>query len=68
MNANKEVIGLPEWKEYEIAVSKFITAIDPKAKVTFDASLPDKHTSHPRQQDVFIEATACNLFPIKDSC
>jgi len=55
----------PRWKEFEDAVTKFVTALDPKAKVTANVKLPDAHTSKPRQRDVWIEANVCNHFPLK---
>lgn len=55
----------PRWKEFEDAVTKFVAALDPKAKVTADVKLPDAHTSKPRQRDVWIEAKVCNHFPLK---
>lgn len=54
-----------KWKEYEIAVKKFITALDPNAKVEHDIYLPDKHTKKPRQRDVYIMAKVCNHFPVE---
>jgi hypothetical protein len=55
----------PRWKEFEDAVTKFVAALDPKAKVTANVKLPDAHTSKPRQRDVWIETNVCNHFPLK---
>jgi len=42
----------PKWKQFEIAVAQFVSALDPNAKVTHNAQLPDKHTGKLRQRDV----------------
>lgn len=55
----------PKWKQFEIAVADFVSALDPNAKVTHDAQLPDKHTGKLRQRDVWIETTICDHFPLK---
>jgi hypothetical protein len=55
----------PEWKEFELAVARFIEALDPKATVIHDAKLFDIHTNALRQRDVWIEAKVCQHFPIK---
>jgi hypothetical protein len=57
--------SIPEWKQFEIAVAEFLRALDPNAKVTHDARLPDLHTGRPRQRDVWVEGTLCQLFQIK---
>ncbi|MCC7336833.1 MAG: hypothetical protein IT422_17210 [Pirellulaceae bacterium] len=54
-----------DWRSFEIAVAKFIEAIAHDAKVTHDESIPDAHTGHPRQRDVWIESTLGGLFPFK---
>ena len=54
-----------EWRNYEIAVQKFLDALEPNAKVVHDVKLPDKHTGKPRQRDIFIEATICGNIPVK---
>ena len=56
---------MPRWKEFEDAVEKFVSALDPDAKVTADVKLPDVHTSKPRQRDVWVDAMVCNHFPLK---
>ena len=55
----------PEWKQFEIAVSNFVCALDPQALVRHNVKLPDIDTGHPRQRDVWIEAKVCQHFPIK---
>jgi len=55
----------PEWKEFEIAVTNFIKALDPEAKVTHDAMIPDKDTGTPRQRDVWIETKVSKLFSLQ---
>ena len=55
----------PDWKKFEIAVTKFVEALDPSAKVTHDAKLPDIHTNTIRQRDVWVEAKVCQHFPVK---
>jgi len=45
----------PEWRQFEIAVARFVEAIDKTAKVTHDVQLPDAHTGYPRQRDVWVE-------------
>ncbi|MEW6659509.1 MAG: restriction endonuclease [Thermodesulfobacteriota bacterium] len=54
----------PKWKEFEIAVAKFVAALDPKASVKHDVKLPDIHTGTPRQRDVWVEAKVCQHFPV----
>ncbi len=55
----------PDWKKFEIAVAKFVEALDPNAKITHNAKLPDIHTDTIRQRDVWVEAKVCKLFPVK---
>jgi len=55
----------PEWKEFEIAVADFLSALDPSAHVTHDVILPDQDTGEPRQRDVWIETTVLNYFSVK---
>lgn len=55
----------PDWKEFEIAVARFVEALDPQSRVTHDVKLPDIHTNTLRQRDVWIEARVCQHFPIK---
>jgi hypothetical protein len=55
----------PKWKQFEIAVAQFVSALDPNAKVTHNAQVPDKHTGKLRQRDVWIETTICDHFPLK---
>lgn len=55
----------PEWKEFEVAVARFVKALDPNASVTHNVRLPDIHTGTVRQRDVWIEARVCQHFPIK---
>ena len=55
----------PIWKEFEIAVTKFIEALDPSAKVTHDAMLPDLDTGTLRQRDVWIETKVSEHFSLQ---
>lgn len=55
----------PKWKQFEVAVANFISALDPSAKVTHDAMTPDKDTGRPRQRDVWIETKVLNHFSLK---
>jgi len=55
----------PKWKEFEIAVANFISALDPSAKVTHDAMIPDKDTGTLRQRDVWIETKVSNHFSLQ---
>jgi hypothetical protein len=55
----------PKWKEFEIAVTNFIKALDPSAKVTHDAMLPDKDTGTLRQRDVWIETKVSKHFSLQ---
>ncbi len=57
--------GEPDWRQFEIAVATFMAAIGPGAKVTHDAKIPDIHTGHLRQRDVWIEWSIGNHFPAK---
>jgi hypothetical protein len=57
--------GLPEWKEFEQAVTRFISAAGPEAKVTYNAIIPDEHTGKPRQRDVWIEWRLFGHYPCK---
>jgi len=56
---------LPEWKQYEMAVSNFIQALDPNAKVRHNIQTPDKHTDRLRQRDIWIEAKLLDHFPVR---
>ncbi len=56
---------VPPWKQFEIAVAEFIKAIGNGAKVTHDAILPDEHTGHPRQRDVWVEWSFADHYPVK---
>ena len=55
----------PIWRQFEFAVARFLKALDPTAVIRHNISLPDIHTGHPRQRDVWIEAKVCQHFPIK---
>jgi hypothetical protein len=57
--------AIPEWKLFERAVAAFIAAIAPDAKVTHDVEIPDAHTGHPRQRDVWVEWAIGGHFPAK---
>ena len=53
----------PDWELFELAVAQFIAAINQGAKVTHDVRLPDVHTGHPRQRDVWVEWSFGGHFP-----
>lgn len=55
----------PDWKQFEIAIARFLAALDPTAKVTHDLMTSDLQTGTPRQRDVWIEAKVCKQFPVK---
>ncbi len=55
----------PDWKLFELAVAQFIAAIGQGAKVTHDVRLPDVHTGHARQRDVWVEWSFGGHFPVK---
>ena len=55
----------PKWRQFEVAVASFISALDPHAKVTHDAMLPDMDTGTPRQRDIWIETKVFDHFPLK---
>ena len=60
INTNK-----PDWKNFELAVAKLLSALDPEASITHDATLPDADTGEPRQRDIWITTTVLNHFQIK---
>jgi hypothetical protein len=53
------------WRQFEIAVARFVAALDPNAVVRQDVRLPDVDTGRLRQRDVWIEAKICQHFPVK---
>ncbi len=55
---------MTEWSDFEIAVTAFVTALDPKAKVRHNVRVPDRDTGLPRQRDVWVEAVICGIFPV----
>lgn len=55
----------PDWKNFELAVFKLLSALDPDASITYDAMLPDADTGEPRQRDIWITTTILNHFQIK---
>jgi hypothetical protein len=55
----------PEWRQFEVTVASFISALDPRAKVTHDAMIPDVDTGKLRQRDIWIETKVCDHFPLK---
>lgn len=54
-----------EWRQFEHAVANFISAIAPDARITHDVIVPDIHTGHPRQRDVWVEWAIAGHFPAK---
>lgn len=56
--------GKPDWKRFEEAVGKFLTALGKGAVVKADASKPDRDTGTPRQRDVWIDAKLFGHFPV----
>jgi len=59
-----KALTTPKWKEFEMAVAKFVAALDPKASVKHNVKIPDAHTGTPRQRDVWVEARVCQHFPV----
>jgi hypothetical protein len=53
-----------EWEQFECAVATFVAALDPNAVVRHNVRLADRDTGHPRQRDVWVEATVCKIFPV----
>jgi len=53
-----------QWEQFEKAVAAFVQALTPNAVVKHSPRLPDKHTGHPRQRDVWVEAVV-GMFPVK---
>jgi hypothetical protein len=53
-----------KWEEFECAVATFVAALDPHAVVRHNVRLADRDTGHPRQRDVWVEATICKIFPV----
>lgn len=51
------------WHEFEKAVARFVSALDPSARVRPDVRLPDRHTRRPRQRDVWVDARV-GMFPV----
>jgi hypothetical protein len=51
-------------RDFEEAVHRFVSALDPSAKVLFDLSVPDVHTGTARQADVWIVARLLGHFPL----
>lgn len=70
-NVNK-ISFSPKWREYEIAVSAFLQALNPSDTVIHDHKEPDRQTNKPRQRDVWIETriggliSVCILVSCKD--
>lgn len=56
---------MKDWEQFEVAVERFVAALDPSVTVRRNVKLPDRDTGLPRQRDVWIETKICNLFPIK---
>jgi hypothetical protein len=54
-----------DWRDFEKAVAQFIAALNPKARVTHDARMPDRDTGRPRQRDVWVEGTFAGMFPLR---
>lgn len=53
-----------KWEKFEIAVAKFIDALDEKSIVKHDVDIPDQDTGEDRQRDVWIEAKIANHFSV----
>jgi hypothetical protein len=51
-------------KQFEVAVRKFVEALDPSAEVLFDHKVPDRDTGTLRQVDVWVNATYGGHIPI----
>lgn len=53
-----------DWKNFEEAVAQFVQALDPTAQVTHNYKERDRQSGALRQRDVWIETTACKMFPL----
>lgn len=51
-------------RDFEEAVYRFASTLDPSAEVIFDHMVPDRDTGEPRQCDVWINATFANHWPM----
>lgn len=56
---------MKDWEQFEVAVERFVAALDPSVTVRRNVKLPDRDTGRLRQRDVWIETTICSLFPVK---
>ncbi len=56
---------MKDWEQFEVAVERFVAALDPRTTVRRNVKLPDRDTGHLRQRDIWIETKICNLFPVK---
>jgi hypothetical protein len=56
---------MKNWERFELAVRNFVAALDPNATVKYNVKLPDLDTGKPRQRDVWVETTVCNIFPVR---
>src|SRR5690606_22733487 len=54
-----------DWRSFETAVAAFLAALDPKARVTHDVRLPDRHTGRSRQRDVIVETKFGAHLPLR---
>lgn len=55
----------PKWEQFEKAIGSFIQALDSNAHVRQNVMLPDVHTNHPRQRDIWIETKILQHYPVK---
>lgn len=56
---------MKDWEQFEVAVQRFVAALDPNVTVRHNVMLPDRDTGSLRQRDVWIETKISNLFPVK---
>src|SRR5258706_2573730 len=51
-------------KAFELAVTEFVKALDPKAEVTHNFKGRDRDTGECQQMDVWVKATVMEFFPV----
>lgn len=55
----------PEWRLFEEAVARFLSALDSSAHVVHNAAIPDTDIGDLRQRDVWIETKVLSHFDVK---
>lgn len=64
MAAKKRLSKKRPGRDFELAVHRFVQALDPAAEVLFDHAVTDVHTHTPRQVDVWVRARFLGHFPM----